>query len=144
MAFSSALFFVVFLFKDLGELVRTSWSDVPWALLVRYLASMGLAGGLVGFALSGLLGRRGLGGWALAVVAGAVAATAAGLLGSLFGGLPDIVANGLDGQAAIAIGAGALVLPFAMSDWPLLLLIWLVLLAITHLWIRRRRHPSGS
>lgn len=141
MAISSALLFAVLLFEDLGELIPTSWSDAPWNLLVRYLAAMSVAGGLIGFALSGLFGRSGVAGWALALAAGVVAATGSGLVGSLLGGLPDIVVNGLQGRALVAIAAGALVLPFAIADWPFLILVWLSLLTITHLWIRSlRRH----
>lgn len=139
-ALSSALFFLVFLFEDLGDLLQAPESKVPWGLVVRYLAAMGVAGGLTGFFLSGLFGRRGLAGWALALVAGAVAATVAGVLGSLLGGVNDIVANGFDGRVAIAVAAGALVLPFAFVDWPLLIVLWLALLALTHLWIRALRH----
>lgn len=100
---------------------------------------MAIAGGLIGALLSGLFGRRGLVGWALALVAGLLIATVAGLLGSFFGGLPDLIARGTRPGDMIAVLAGGMVLPFVVADWPLIGALWLALLGATHILIRRLR-----
>ncbi len=139
MALASATLFAVLLFEDMGDLFSTVWSEVPWGLVLRYLVSMAVAGAVVGAALSRLFGRQGVFGWLLAILAGVIVATVSGILGSLIGGLPDILARGFQPGDWIAISAGAMVLPFAVADWPSLGAVWLALLVVTHIWTKRLR-----
>lgn len=140
MAVSSALLFTVFVFEDLSDLLRTEWSDVPWGLVLRYVLSMGIAGALIGALLAGMFGRGGTVGWALSVAGGIVTATLAGLLGSFFGLLPSLLSRGTGAGDLIAILAGGLVLPFTVARWPIVGALWLLLLAITHVSIRKLRN----
>lgn len=139
MAVSSALLFTVFVFEDLNALLDTSWSDVPWGLVLRYVLSMGAAGALVGAVLAGVFGRGGIAGWALSIAGGIVAATVAGLLGSFFGLLPGLLSRGIGTGDMIAILAGGLVLPFTVAEWPIVGALWLALVALTHVSIRKLR-----
>ena len=144
MALSSALLFVVLLFEDVSDLVGAASTDLPWGLVLRYVLAMALAGAAMGAVLSGLFGRHGVVGWALAVVAGIVVATLSGMLGSLFGGLPDLLERGWRRADLIPLIAGAMVLPWAVAGWTWLLGIWLALVAFAHVRARRiREHLAG-
>jgi hypothetical protein len=142
LAFASAFFFVVLLFEDFADLAGADLSRLPWGAVLRYVAAMALGGALAGALLAGLFGRRGWPGWLLAGLGGVVATTFAGVLGSLFGLLPDIVSDGWQRRDAVAIGSGALVLPFAAVGWPFLLVLWAALIARAHLRARRLRAPG--
>jgi len=142
MAVMGAAFFFVFLLEDVADPARNAWSDLPWALILRYILAMGIGGALAGAALAGLFGRRGVAGWLLAALAGLVVVAVTGLLGSAVGLLPDLLADGWQMKDLIPIGFGLLVLPLALINNPLVLVIWLVLLAVTHLWAGRRRRPG--
>jgi hypothetical protein len=139
MALASAVLFVVFLFDDVGDLLRTPGAALPWGAILGYVAAMAIGGAVTGYLLAGAFGRKGPLGWLLAALGGIVATTFGGLVGSLVGMLPDLLASGLQAGGLLAIGAGALILPFAFTGWPALTLIWAVLIVATHLWARRRR-----
>ena len=97
---------------------------------------MGLAGALVGYLLSGMFGKSGLKGWVLAWLGGLLVATIAGIVGSAVGLLPDLIAGGPRTGAIVAILAGALVLPLALIGWPILVLIWILLVSLAHITAR--------
>jgi hypothetical protein len=54
------------------------------------------------------------------------------------GFLPDLLANGSPAGGLVAIGASALILPFAVTGWPALMVVWSAPVVMTH--IRARRH----
>jgi hypothetical protein len=139
MALSSALLFIVFLAEDFGGLMATLQAELPWGLVLRYLVAMAAGGALCGALLSGLFGRQGLGGWLLAGLGGIVTATIAGMLGSLLGLLPDLLADGWQTRDLVAVGAGALVLPLAATGWTPLLALWAAVVGGTHIRVRRLR-----
>ena len=139
LALASMLLFISLVFEDMGELTDTDWANLPIGLITRYLIAMGLGGALAGYFLSGLFGRTGLLGWFLTMLGGVLAATFAGLLGSAIGLSPDLLSDGLQTRDIVAIGAGALVLPLALTGWPILLPIWISLLSTAHICARKRR-----
>ena len=139
MALAGAGFFLVFLLEDLAGRGDVHWSDLPLGLAARYILSMGIGGALAGWLLAGLFGRSGVSGWLAALLGGALAVTVAGLLGSLVGLLPDLLADGWQTGDLIAIVYGLVVLPLAFVGQPLVLLLWLALVAATHLWARHVR-----
>lgn len=144
MALSSALLLFVFVVEDFGDLPTLMAAAPPWGLILRYLFAMALAGAVCGYLMAGMFGRRGLGGWLLAVLGGILIATIAGLLGSLIGLLPDLLADGFQTRDLVAIAAGALVLPLAATGWAPLLVVWLALVLGTHAWaasLRRQTRP---
>lgn len=138
MAVVGAVFFSIFLLEDVGETGLVA-SELPWALVLRYVLAMGLGGGLAGWLLAGLFGRGGVSGWVLALVGCALATMVAGLFGSAVGLLPDMLADGWETSDLIAIGFGLAVLPLAFAGQPLVLAAWLALTILTHLWVRRAR-----
>ena len=139
MALSGAGLFVVFLLEDVVGRDAAQWSDMPWALILRYEAAMTLGGAIAGFLLSGLFGRRGLRGWPLALLGGVMASTLAGLFGSAVGLIPDILSGGWDQGDLVSIASGLAILPLTLIGHPLLFLLWLLLLILTHVWARRTR-----
>lgn len=137
LAVASLLLFFALVFEDFGQFVASDWSQLPIGLITRYAISMGLAGAVVGYLLSGMFGKRGLIGWIVAVIGGLVVSTLSGLLGSTIGLAPDLLSDGLQTTDFVAIGAGALVLPLAAIGWPFLLPLWLVLVVSAHLVARK-------
>ena len=133
LALASMVLFMVLVFEDVRAFQDADWHQLPLALVARYAVAMGLAGALVGYSLYGMFGKSGLKGWALALVGGFLVATIAGIVGSAVGLVPDLIADGPRTGAIIAIFAGALVLPLALIGWPLLLLIWIVLVSLAHI-----------
>jgi hypothetical protein len=144
MANTSALFFFAFILEDLPTLREWSWHDLPVGLILRYALAMGLGGAVAGFLLAGLFGRRGLPGWVLALLAGVLATLLAGVVGSAVGLAPDLLADGWQSTDMVAILAGLVLLPLALVDHPWLILIWLALIVVTHLWARSRRSQPLS
>jgi hypothetical protein len=138
-ALASAVLFVVFPFDDVGDLLRKPGAALPWGPILGYLAAMAIGGAIAGYLLAGAFGGEGPLGWLLVGFGGIVATTFGGLVGSLVGMLPDFLANGLQADGLLASGAGALILPFALTGWPALILIWATFIVATHLWARRRR-----
>lgn len=139
LAVASLLLFLALIFEDFGQFAAADWSQLPLGLITRYAISMGLAGAVVGYLLSGMFGKPGLPGWFLALLGGLFVSTLAGLLGSAIGLSPDLVSDGLQIGDFVAIGAGALVLPLAAIGWPFLIPLWLVLVLTAHLVARSRR-----
>lgn len=139
MALSSALLLLVFVVEDFGDFATFMQSNAPWGLILRYLLAMAIAGAICGYLLAGMFGRQGLGGWLLVLLGAIVTATVAGMLGSLIGLLPDLLADGWQTRDLVAVGAGALVLPLAATGWAPLLAIWVALIAATHIWAKRLR-----
>jgi hypothetical protein len=139
MALIGAVFFFAFLLEDVVGRSSVVWADLPWAVILRYVVAMVIGGALAGWLLAGSFGRRGVAGWLLALLGGALATTIAGLLGSAFGLLPDLLADGWEMADLIPIGYGLAVLPLAFAGVPLLSLAWLVLVALTHVLAKRAR-----
>jgi hypothetical protein len=138
MAATGAGFFFIFVLQDLtAGVVR--WSDLPAGLVVRYIVAMGLGGGVAGWLLAGLFGRRGLAGWPLAILGGIVATTVSGLLGSAVAFLPDVLADGWDVVDVIPIVYGLAIVPLTFAARPTLFFVWLALIVATHLWARHAR-----
>lgn len=132
LALASMLLFLAMVFDDVSELTNASWSTLPIGLIARYLIAMGLGGAIAGHFLYGLFGRSGILGWFFAIAGGVVAATFAGLVGSAIGLSPDLLSDGFQSRDIIAISAGVLVLPFALIGWPVLMPIWVILIAAIH------------
>ncbi|WP_147238796.1 hypothetical protein [Rhodosalinus halophilus] len=139
MALAGALLFVVFLYEDMEDALRAAEAALPWGPILGYVVAMGFGGAVAGALLSGAFGRRGIGGWFLSALAGVVTTTVGGMLGSLAGLLPSLISEGWTTGDLIGIGAGALILPLAIIDWPLLILIWIGLVVAAHLLARHRR-----
>ena len=139
LALASLVLFLALVFDDIGELANADWSNLPLGLITRYAVAMALGGAVAGYALSGLFGKSGAPGWALALFAGFLVSTLSGVLGSAFGLAPDLLSDGYQTSDLLAIGAGALVLPLAMVGWPILLPIWLALVATAHVLAGKRR-----
>jgi hypothetical protein len=139
MAVTGAAFFFIFLLQDIANPRYSDWHELPWAMLSRYVLAMGIGGGLSGWLLSGLFGRRGMGGWLLAILGGIIATGVAGILGSAVGMLPDLFRIGLDMREIIPVAFGFVVLPLAIIGQPPLLIVWLILIGLTHLGAKRIR-----
>jgi hypothetical protein len=138
MAVTGAGFFFIFLLQDVrGGVV--DWSTLPRGLVIRYVVAMGIGGGLAGWLLAGLFGRGGVLGWVLALVGGILATLFAGLLGSAAGLLPDVLADGWQTADLIPILYGIAVVPLTLFTRPFLLVVWLALIVVTHLWARQAR-----
>jgi len=140
MALTGAFFFSVFVSQDLRNLTDTQTGNVPWGLIVRYALAMAAGGAVAGLVFSGLFGRRGVGGWLLALIGGILAATLAGLAGSLIGDLPQSLSTGFSGDAIIRIFAGLLVVPLSITEQPIMAGVLLVMVALTHVLVKRARH----
>lgn len=138
-ALIGAVLFGAFVLQDIRIHPELGPQDLPWGLILRYGVAMTLGGALIGFLFCGLFGRSGFGGWLLAILGGVLAASLSGLIGSAFGLLPDLLADGFSTADAIQIGAGLLVLPFAAGGQPILLPIVATLIVATHLWCKRWR-----
>ena len=136
LALASMVLFLVLVFEDVRAFQDANWRQLPLALVARYAVAMGLAGALVGYLLSGMFGKSGLKGWVLAWLGGLLVATIAGIVGSAVGLLPDLIAGGPRTGAIVAILAGALVLPLALIGWPILVLIWILLVSLAHITAR--------
>ncbi|MGI1662130.1 hypothetical protein ACRDNQ_07810 [Palleronia sp. KMU-117] len=142
MALVGVLIFTVLLVEDVGLVPQEATASLPWKLITQYAAAMAVGGAVAGALLSGLFGKRGVGGWLLAAVGGIVASTVAGLLGSAVGLLPSLLRDGFDMGDLIAVGFGAALAPIALIGNPLRLAVWVLLIALTHLWCQRIRHQS--
>ena len=142
LALASMLLFIALVFEDMGEFTDADWSNLPFGLITRYLIAMGLGGAFAGYILSGLFGRSGFLGWLFTIIGGVLVATFAGLIGSAIGLSPDLLSDGLQTRDVVAIGAGALVLPLALTGWPVLLPIWIALISTAHILARKRRKLS--
>ena len=139
MALVGAGLFFVLLAGDLPGRGAAEWDDLPRGIVLRYILTMALGSAAAGWLLAGLFGRRGVAGWLLALL-GAVAATVvAGLLGSALGLLPDLLRDGWQMSDLVPILFGLAVLPLAFVGKPLLLVAWLGLIALTHVWARQAR-----
>lgn len=139
LALVSACVFGVFILQDIRALPDTSTATPPWGLILRYAVAMTTGGAVVGYLLSGLFGRSGIAGWALALLGGLIATSMSSLLGSAFGLLPDLAADGLSTTEIIEIAAGLLVLPLAASEQPVVLLFVIGMVLVTHSWCKRAR-----
>lgn len=138
-AVTSAITFAALLIEDLNGFDDLDFSDLPWNLITRYMITMALGGAVAGFLLAGMFGRKSIGGWCLALLGGVLVTLLAGLLGSFFGWLPDYFSEGSTPSALVSILAGALVPIFAFAGQILLFVMWLVLLAVTHVFAARVR-----
>ncbi|MEM6658502.1 MAG: hypothetical protein AAF625_10465 [Pseudomonadota bacterium] len=139
MALTGAFFFFVFVAQDIRVLENPEIGALPWGLILRYALAMALGGAIAGFLFSGLFGRSGLGGWLLAVFAGVLATTIAGLFGSAIGELPELLSTGVTGATLIPIFAGLLVLPLSIADQPAMAGVLLIMVVVTHVLVRNRR-----
>jgi hypothetical protein len=143
MAVVGVLVFSVLLVGDMSLLPADASVAVPWALVIRYGVAMAIGGALAGAALAGLFGHRGIGGWLLSFVGGAIAAVVAGLLGSAVGLLPDLLRDGLQTGDLIAVGFGGVLAPIALLESWGHLAVWLGLIALTHILCGKSRRPEG-
>lgn len=144
MALIGCLLFIAFFMEDVLGSEALSWSNQPWPLVFRYVVAMAIGGALAGFLTTGLFGRRGILGWILAALGGLFAAFIAGLFGSLAGQVPDLLASGWSSTGMVSVAFGALIAPLAFVGQPMILVGWLVLVALTHLWVRRSRSSVAT
>ena len=142
MALLGGIFFSAFLLEDLAASGEQNWSDMEMALIFRYVVAMIFGGALAGVLLSGIYGRAGVLGWILAFSGGVCAALIAGILGSAAGLLPNLLSDGWQSTDLISIAFGALVAPLAAATHPWLLLVWVIIVAATHVLCRRKRQHS--
>lgn len=141
MALASSLLFVALLFEDFSELALADRSQLPWSLMFRYMIAMTFGGAIAGFLMSDMFGRQGIFGWFLALIGGGITSIFAGVLGSFVGLVPDLLSSGWQPAMLIGVASGGLVLPFALVGWSALVVIWIAIVVVTHLKIRRRRLP---
>jgi energy-converting hydrogenase Eha subunit A len=142
MALIGALLFGAFVLQDLRSVPRENMADVPWDLVLRYSIAMIVGGALAGIMFCGLFGRRGIIGWCLAMIGGVIASLLSGVLGSVFGLLPELLADGFSPSDVVQVGAGLFVLPLAVAEQPALLLAFFVLVGATHVLCRRARQST--
>lgn len=135
MALVAAIMFATVLHDDLPQN-----PDARSGLIIRYAVAMALGGALAGYLLAGLFGRPGMLGWIMALLGGLLASLVSGFAGSLIGLSPELLLDGVHTSDLIAIFAGILVLPFALADGLTIALAWIVLILLTHVWIKR--HPT--
>lgn len=137
MALVGVTLFVTVLHNDLANLSDSRSASAPIGLIIRYVLAMAVGGAIVGYALSGLFGRPGIIGWILALIAGAIATIGSGLIGSLVGLLPDLLSDGFQAGDLIAVAAGTLILPFALSDDVWLAVLWPAMIGAVHFVVRK-------
>ena len=138
MALLALSLFDAFVTQDIRSSPVADASNLPWGLILRYAAAMAAGGALAGLLFRRRFGRPGISGWVQAFLFGAIAATFAGLLGSAFGLMPDLMADGFSPADAIKIGFGLLILPLSIIEAPWLGLVVVGVIAITHLLCRRK------
>lgn len=139
MALTAAVFFFVFVYQDIRNLPQETMGAVPWGLILRYALAMTAGGALAGALFCGLFGRSGILGWLLSFVGGILATSLAGLLGSTIAELPTLLATGWSSAALVPIFSGLLVLPFAVAEQPVLALVLIGLVGLTHVLIGKQR-----
>jgi hypothetical protein len=140
MDLTGSLHFFAFLLEDTGGVYESTLAEIPFGLILRYIVAMGIGGALAGAIFVGLFGRSGLWGWAVAALGGTISTVVAGALGSAIGLLPDILIRGWSMADMIPIAFGSVMIPLSFVDRPLMFLIWLALLLLTHLWTRTARN----
>ncbi|MBE9636797.1 hypothetical protein [Salipiger mangrovisoli] len=139
MALIGVMLIAAFMAEDAAAKGDVTWADLPKGLMLRYLLAMAIGGALAGWLLSGMFGRRGVGGFMLGFLGSVIATLVAGLFGSAAGLLPDLLRDGWSSADLIPVLYGLAVLPLAFAGQPLLFVGWLVLMLLTHLWARRIR-----
>lgn len=139
MASVSVFLFVAFLYNDLGNVAAQNAPAPGIAIVARYLVAMAIGGAAAGFLFAGLFGRQGMMGWVFALVGGTLATLTAGVTGSVIGLLPERLSDGWQAADLIPIVSGAMILPFALSDWPALTVVWPAMIFATHIWARNAR-----
>ena len=144
MALLGAILFVAFVLQDIRIHPELAPGDLPWGLIIRYALAMTLGGALSGYLFAGLFGRGGLGGWLLAILSGVIATAIAGLFGSAFGLIPDMLTDGFSTAEIIQIAAGLLMLPLALIEQPWLALVVGAILIVTHLRCKISRAAPGT
>ncbi|MGI9366562.1 MAG: hypothetical protein ACR2O8_15370 [Rhizobiaceae bacterium] len=136
MALLGVILFVTVVHNDLAALSASRSANAPTGLIIRYALAMAIGGALAGFALSRLFGRTGVLGWIWALIAGILATIGSGLIGGLFGRLPELLSDGFQAGDLIAVAAGTLILPFALGDDVWLAILWLAMILAAHVWKR--------
>ena len=142
MAVTGAAFFYEFLNDDLHN-AGTDVGSTGVPLALRYLIAMAVGGGLSGAICAGMFGRSGAVGWLWAALGAVLATALAGLLGSFFGLIPDLLADGLTTQHLISAGFGLVLIPLSMVGRPVMIAVWLGLVVAAHLLARRARVTKG-
>lgn len=143
MALIGASLFGAFVLQDIRIHPELGLQDLPWGLILRYSAAMTLGGALIGYLFCGLFGRTGAGGWVLALFGGVLAASLSGLIGSVFGLMPDLLADGFSTSDAIRIGVGLLVFPLASLEQPILFPLVMSMIIASHIWSKRARNDAN-
>ncbi|WP_353474759.1 hypothetical protein PVT71_14415 [Salipiger sp. H15] len=136
MALIGVLLISAFMAEDAAAKGDVAWADLPKGLMLRYMLAMAVGGALSGWLLSGMFGRRGLGGFVLGFAGAVIATLVAGLFGSAAGLLPDLLRDGWSSSDLIPILYGLAALPLAFAGQPLLFAGWMALMLLTHLWAR--------
>ncbi len=139
-----ASLFLLFLSRDLPGGLGDEWARDNLSLVLRYVLAMTFGGALMGYLLASMFGRKGVGGWLLALLGGILATLVAGFFGSFFGLLPDLLADGWQAQDLVAILFGFLVLPLAAAENLASSLIWLIMVFATHLLTKSMRARSDT
>ncbi len=142
MAVIGASLFLLFLSRDLPDGLQDDWARENFGLVARYVIAMTLGGAIMGFLLASLFGRDGIVGWFVALAGGLLSTLIAGAFGSFIGLLPDLLADGWQATDFVAIAFGFLVLPLAAAENTFSLLIWVAMVAATHLLSKVERMKS--
>lgn len=137
MAFVGVILFVTVVHSDLAAISESRSANAPTGLIIRYALAMAIGGALAGYVLSRLFGRAGIMGWILALIGGLLATIGSGLIGSLFGRLPELLSDGFQMGDLIAVAAGMLIPLFALGDDGWLTLVWLIMILAAHVWKRQ-------
>ena len=104
-----------------------------WAFVAEVLLGHAAGGFVAGWVLAPLFGRRGIVGWLLAFVGGALASLLAGLVGGALSSLPVLIGGQGLATYLVGLGGGALVKPFAMANAPWVVVVWLAVVVGLHL-----------
>jgi hypothetical protein len=113
-----------------------------WAFALGTLAGHAAGGLVLGWALAGLFGRRGVAGWALAAVGGALVTVLGGLIGTAVEVLPAALGGASPASALVRVAAGALITPLAIASAPWLGAVWAGAVAALHLAARAARRRA--
>ena len=134
-AVTVGFFAVAFALQDVLRAEETTAAAISGTVILGLCHALG--GAIAGYALAGLFGRAGAGGWLVALLG----ATLATLLGGLLGGGAAALYGVVTGTAnftteMIRIGLGAVTTPLAIAEGPWLTVVWLAAWGVAH-WTAR-------
>ncbi|MFD0980779.1 hypothetical protein [Tropicimonas aquimaris] len=142
MAVISGLLVLAFIFQDSAAMADAQ-PGLAGAITFQ-LVAQALGGFIVGWILAGLFGRPGLTGWMLSLAMGVLATVLAGLLGGIIKSVPRFLSEGFELGELVTVAASALAGPLAFDRNPVLAVIWVGLLLLTHIVAARERGQTRT